>query len=501
MATLSTNLPSGNPAEAVPFSPGHGGGERGSTLEPSIGGVRRWLFVLADLCGIWSLALLALAFRFPTTQIPIEGKVFTAHVGFVFLYSVLIVLFCHTQRLYTPYQSLSPQSEILAICKSVAFATVLVTASIYASGSKDISRAVIALTGVASFGAMTTWRQFRRHSIRFATADGLSCHNVLIVGTDSVAYALRDHLVAQRQLGFVVLGLLSPTEQRGSKRESQQGENVLGTVADLPRLCRTHFVDEIIVCAPQRSIVKSVIDKAREYRVGVRVIPDLYDGIAWGARLEYLGDFPALSLVQRHIPAIQFKLKRILDVVSSALALVVLSPLLVLLAIVVKRDSRGPVFYRSQRVGKKGKVFSCFKFRTMVLNADELKPKLESLNERDGILFKMAHDPRITRSGRYMRKYSLDELAQLWNVLKGDMSLVGPRPPLASEVKQYELNYLLRLEAAPGITGLWQVQARNSPSFKDYIALDLSYVENWSFALDLKILFSTIAVVASGTGS
>jgi exopolysaccharide biosynthesis polyprenyl glycosylphosphotransferase len=501
MATLLTNLPSTNSSEAILFAPGYSAWERGSAIESIAAGGHRSLFVLADLCGIWSVALLVLAFRFSASEIQLQTKAFTAHIGFVLLYSVLIVLFCHTQRLYTLYQSASSYTEILSICKSIAFATVLVTASIFASGSKGISRAAIALTGVGAFISMTTWRQCRRHSIRSATADGLTCHNVLIVGTDSVAHALRDHLVAQRQLGFVVLGLLAPTEQQGSKGESRPGADVLGTVADLPRLCRTHFVDEIIVCTPQRSIVKSVIAKAREYRVGVRVIPDLYDGLAWGARLDYLGNFPALAVVQRHIPAIQLKLKRILDVVISALALVLLSPVFLLLAIVVKLDSRGSVFYSSQRVGKKGKTFSCFKFRTMVVNAEELKAKLQSLNERDGILFKIAHDPRITRSGRYMRKYSLDELAQLWNVLKGDMSLVGPRPPLASEVKQYELDYLLRLEAAPGITGLWQVQARNSPSFQDYIALDLSYVENWSFGLDLKILFSTIAVVVSGTGS
>jgi exopolysaccharide biosynthesis polyprenyl glycosylphosphotransferase len=501
MATLARSVSSTISPEVILFPPSLSPWEHGPAIEFSVAGVRRSLFVLADLCGIWSLALIVLAFRFPTSQIQVGAKAFTAHVGFVLLYSVLIVLFCHTQRLYTLYQSASSHTEALAICKSIALATVLVTASIYASGSNEISRSVIVLTGVAAFLTMNTWRQFRRHSLRSATADGLNCHNVLIIGTDSVALGLRDYLVSQRQFGFVVLGLLAPTEDQGPKGENQGGEDVLGTVADLPRLCRTHFVDEIIICAPQRSVIKSVIAKAREYRVGVRVIPDLYDGMAWGARLDYLGNYPALAIVQRDVPAIQFKLKRILDVLISAAVLLLLSPVLLLLAIIVKLNSRGPVFYGSQRVGKKGKSFSCYKFRTMVTNADQLKAKLQHLNERDDILFKIANDPRITSSGRYMRKYSLDELAQLWNVLKGDMSLVGPRPPLASEVKQYELDYLLRLEAAPGITGLWQVQARNSPSFKDYISLDLRYVENWSFGLDIKILFRTIAVVLSGTGS
>jgi lipopolysaccharide/colanic/teichoic acid biosynthesis glycosyltransferase len=195
------------------------------------------------------------------------------------------------------------------------------------------------------------------------------------------------------------------------------------------------------------------------------------------------------------------KVKRTLDVLASGLALPLLSPVLLLLAAVVKLDSAGPIFYVSQRVGQKGRIFSCYKFRTMVADADDHRSKLEHLNERDSILFKINNDPRITRSGRFMRKYSLDEFAQLWNVLKGNMSLVGPRPPLASEVKQYQLEYLRRLAVSPGITGLWQVEARKSPSFDSYISLDLRYVEQWSLALDLQILLRTIAVVFAGTGS
>jgi exopolysaccharide biosynthesis polyprenyl glycosylphosphotransferase len=346
---------------------------------------------------------------------------------------------------------------------------------------------------------MSAWRLARRRALARAVADGLTCHNVLIIGADSTAHALRDHLASQSHLGFVVLGLLSAGDM--DRFAPTSDEYVIGALADLPRLCRTHFVDEIILCAQQRHVVKAVLAKASEYGVGVRVIPDLYDGMAWGARLDYLGAFPTLAIVHRDIPAVELKLKRLLDCFASATGLTLLSPLLLVIAVLVKLDSRGPVFYRSQRVGKKGRIFSCYKFRTMVTDAEELKAKLQHLNERDGILFKIQNDPRITRVGRYLRKYSLDELAQLWNVLKGDMSLVGPRPPLASEVKQYDFEYYRRLEVAPGITGLWQVEGRTSPHFKDYISLDLSYVQNWSFGLDLKLLLKTIAVVFAGTGS
>jgi exopolysaccharide biosynthesis polyprenyl glycosylphosphotransferase len=454
--------------------------------------------MLADMFGVLTAAALGLAVRFPMHQLAQHKTVaaFGTNLGFTLIYSVLVVLVCHTQRIYSAYQVLSSRREFLAILKCVAIASVLTSALIYTTGAHNISRLVMAYTSVGAVVTMTALRQFRRHSAGRAVADGVNCHNVLILGTDSLAYALRDHLVSHPQLGFVVRGLLSTEDSHHST-----GESVLGTMADLPRLCRTHFVDEIIICAQHRNIVKAVIPRAAEYGVGVRVVPDLYDGLAWGVHLDYLGAFPTLTVVHRDVPAMELKLKRALDFVVALGGLICLSPVLLTLALLVKLDSRGPVFYVSQRVGKKGRIFSCYKFRTMVTDAEQLKAKLQHLNERDGILFKISNDPRITRIGRYLRKYSLDELAQLWNVFKGDMSLVGPRPPLASEVKQYELEYLRRLEVAPGITGLWQVEARSSPSFDEYISLDLRYVETWSLGLDLRILIRTITVVFAGTGA
>jgi lipopolysaccharide/colanic/teichoic acid biosynthesis glycosyltransferase len=194
-------------------------------------------------------------------------------------------------------------------------------------------------------------------------------------------------------------------------------------------------------------------------------------------------------------------LKRMLDIVASSIALVLLSPVLAAIAIAVRWDSRGPIFYLSDRIGKKGRVFRCMKFRTMVPDAERRKADILHMNERDSVLFKITDDPRITRMGHFLRKYSLDELPQLINVLRGDMSMVGPRPPIASEVKRYELNHLRRLDVVPGVTGLWQVQARQDPSFDSYISLDTAYIENWSLWLDIKILVRTVGVVVSGTGT
>jgi exopolysaccharide biosynthesis polyprenyl glycosylphosphotransferase len=217
--------------------------------------------------------------------------------------------------------------------------------------------------------------------------------------------------------------------------------------------------------------------------------------------VEYIGQFPTIPLHQREFPRGAFVIKRILDIGLSALALLVLSPVLLTIALLVRSDSDGPIFYRAARIGRKGRTFTCFKFRTMVADADKLREDLTHKNERDGILFKMTNDPRITKLGARLRKYSLDELPQFFNVLIGDMSLVGPRPPLASEVEKYDIAHLRRLDVLPGMTGLWQVEARQDPSFDSYISLDTAYVENWNLMLDLRILARTIGVVLGGTGS
>ena len=193
--------------------------------------------------------------------------------------------------------------------------------------------------------------------------------------------------------------------------------------------------------------------------------------------------------------------KRIIDVALSGIALLFLWPLLLVIAVAVKLESRGPAIYRSLRAGKKGQKFACYKFRTMVDGADELKDALRRFNERRDPFFKIADDPRVTRLGRFLRKYSLDELPQFWNVLKGDMSLVGPRPHPVDDCARYRPADHRRLEVKPGITGLWQVFARTDPSFETCMKLDLEYMKRWSLSLDFKILMRTFPAVLAGEGS
>lgn len=193
--------------------------------------------------------------------------------------------------------------------------------------------------------------------------------------------------------------------------------------------------------------------------------------------------------------------KRTFDIVFSSLILILLAPILLAIAIALKIDSPGPVFYRSERIGKKGRKFFCFKFRTMVLDADSSHPNFVHLYERDGVLFRISSDPRITPLGRFLRKYSLDELPQFFNVIKGEMTIVGPRPPIASEVHEYKLSHLPQINLTPGITGLWQVHRHKNPSSANYVALIEAYIKNMSLWTDIKIILRTIGVFFAGTGT
>jgi exopolysaccharide biosynthesis polyprenyl glycosylphosphotransferase len=278
--------------------------------------------------------------------------------------------------------------------------------------------------------------------------------------------------------------------------------DVVGSLDSLFQQTRKQFVDEIFFTAPyDRSLIQDALAQARTQGVDLRIVPEMYDSLTWNNPVEYIGQFPTIPLHRSEVPEVQLIFKRVFDLIVSAITVMFLSPLLLVIAVAIKMDSTGKVFYYSERIGKKGRVFRCIKFRTMVEDADKRLAEMMHLNEREGILFKISDDPRITRLGRFLRKYSLDELPQFFNVLRGDMSIVGPRPPIGSEVREYKLSHLRRLDVTPGITGLWQVQARQDPSFDNYISLDVAYIENWSIWLDFHIIMRTIGVVFAGTGT
>jgi exopolysaccharide biosynthesis polyprenyl glycosylphosphotransferase len=412
-----------------------------------------------------------------------------------------LILVSRRLHLYAPIQLRSTLHDQRLTIQACCTAGLLLCGGLYVIGhGKEVSRGVVLLT-VAFTAMLLSARRLIWRGVVYRRYDrGIETRNILVVGTGRVGQALRHHIESIRHLGFTFKGFVQvPGHESEGVADSR---DVLGTIDEVLELARKHFVDEIFLAAPcERMVVKRLVHQAREASVDIRVVPDLYDGLAWNSPVEYVGQFPTIPLHRGEVPVLGMITKRLLDIAFSSVALVLLTPVLLAIAIAVRIDTPGPMFYLSDRIGKKGRVFRCIKFRTMVPDAERRRAEILHMNERDAVLFKISNDPRITRVGRFLRKYSLDELPQLMNVLRGDMSLVGPRPPIASEVKRYELNHLRRLDVTPGITGLWQVQARQDPSFDSYISLDTAYIENWSLWLDIKILVRTVAVVIAGTGT
>ncbi|HEY1743260.1 MAG TPA: sugar transferase [Granulicella sp.] len=417
---------------------------------------------------------------------------------FLLLFGAYLIIFARIYGLYGMAQNHSGLHEQRMTLQATLTAGLLLCGSLYVMHGYGISRVMVLLTVVLTMVMLMTRRAVMRKLRQRRYLQGLETRNILIVGDGRVGHALRNHLETLRHMGFRFMGFISLMP----RRDDQASPDVIGDVRNCVTLARSLFVDEIYFSIPaDKQTVVTIVEEARSQGIDVRVIPDLYDGLAWNARVEYIGQFPTIPLHRREFPRGAFLLKRILDVVLTLIVLLLASPLMIAIALAVGFGSKGPIFYRAQRIGRKGRTFTCYKFRTMVVDADRLRKDLAHLNEREGVLFKISNDPRITKVGALLRKYSLDELPQLFNVLIGDMSLVGPRPPIAAEVEQYDISHLRRLDVLPGMTGLWQVEARQDPSFDSYISLDTAYVENWTLLLDLRILARTIGVVVGGTGS
>jgi exopolysaccharide biosynthesis polyprenyl glycosylphosphotransferase len=355
------------------------------------------------------------------------------------------------------------------------------------AGARNELRPRALAAALVHFCGPLLWRPLKHTVTRWLSRDTQK-RNVLIVGGGpvgkSIAQSLR-HLSADDTAvcGFLDDHLpLSPV--------------VLGRIGDLEWLARAEFVDEVILAIPdQPERARRAAAIALRNHLDIRTVPDLPAPFWPNAATDHIGDVPVITLHREPLPRTTLFLKRVMDIVGSAISLLAAGPLIALLTLLVRLDSAGPAFYSAERTGAKGRRFRCFKFRTMVVDSDRLKECLRERNQRKGPIFKIEDDPRVTRVGRFLRRYSLDELPQLWNVLRGEMSLVGPRPHPVDDVNRYELHHYRRLDVKPGITGLWQVTARKNPSFDLNMHLDLTYIENWSLRLDLRILARTARVL------
>ena len=433
-------------------------------------------------------------------DLPINVTPHASDAGYLVWFLLVLVFVLRRYGLYNGVPARSGAHEQRLIVQACFTAGLLLCGFLYMADNQNLSRLVVIVligtTAVALGIRRAVWR-----TVRFAQyAKGVETRNVVILGTNQLCQAMGQHIADDYHLGYQLCGFVRAPGCEGNGEVAE--EKVLGGIDRLRELTRLHFIDELVIAEPcSIETLAELVEESHDLGIDLRALSGFYGDLTEEAAIEYLGIYPVVTLHRRNPRIIAFFLKRVVDIILSVSALIAVFPLMLFIAALVVVDSRGPIFYVSERIGKRGRVFPCFKFRTMIKDAEAKKRELLKHNERDGILFKMTADPRITRVGRFLRKYSLDELPQFFNVLRGEMSIVGPRPPIASEVAKYALEHFRRLEVLPGLTGLWQVQARHDSSFARYIALDTAYVENWSFWLDLKILMRTAQVVIKGTGT
>lgn len=402
---------------------------------------------------------------------------------------------------YGPMRTKSFAQTLIPVLKGSSAAVIVLMTLLYAFKLEYVSRALIIVFFVVNSALLLAFKASVLLVTRYLRKKGYNFRTMLIVGTGRRALEFAKLIEEKKQWGVHVLGFVSVgrVEEPGP---APPRERVLGDVEDLERLITTVQVDEVVFVVTRKLLdrIEGPVMACEQVGIKASIVMDLYRHSIASMEMNELAGRPVMTFnpVATHERGVV--LKRALDLVFSSLILLLASPVFAFAAAGVKLTSTGPVFFRQERCGKNGRRFKVLKFRTMVSGADRALDSLRHLNEMSGPVFKSRNDPRVTPFGRFLRKYSIDELPQFVNVLKGDMSIVGPRPPLPSETGRYDLAQRRRLSVKPGITCLWQVNGRNKIGFTDWVRLDLEYIDKWSLWLDLKIILKTVPAVLRGTG-
>jgi exopolysaccharide biosynthesis polyprenyl glycosylphosphotransferase len=329
----------------------------------------------------------------------------------------------------------------------------------------------------------------------------IGVQRVLLVGAGDVGRMVMRTMVARPDYGLKLIGFL---DDHPVKSTSDVGRfKALGPLENAAEVIVQQGIDRVIICLPWQThrTIQRLLRECEQMNVSAYVVPDLFQLTKNQMKFEELNGIPLLSTRDISIQGWNLVIKRTFDIIVGGLLGLFTLPVMLAIALAIRIDTPGPIFYRQERVGRNGRPFRCYKFRSMVANADALREQVASLNESTGPLFKIRNDPRITRVGRLIRRYSLDELPQIINVLRGEMSLIGPRPNLPSEVEHYQEWMKKRLVVSPGITGLWQVSGRSDLTFDEMVLLDIYYVENWSLGLDVSILLRSVPAVLRARGA
>jgi exopolysaccharide biosynthesis polyprenyl glycosylphosphotransferase len=400
-------------------------------------------------------------------------------------------------QVYDVYRLRPLDSELGRLLRAgVTTGVGIIALTFLAKHQQDVSRLFMVLYSVLSMAVLFTSRTVLRFTARSARQRGFNGHVYAVVGNGALADQMVERFANHPQWGYTFAGhiRLDGTLPRGP---------VLGELADLGTILEEHVLDEIVfaVTRDRMNDLDDAIATCEELGVGVRICLDMLHNGPSRMAIEDVGGVPTLALTRTPTNAVALAFKRAFDVGVSLVALLLLAPVLLATAVAIGLDAPGPVFFRQRRVGQNGRTFDMLKFRSMHADAEQRLQSLRAFNEMSGPVFKMTNDPRVTRVGRFIRRTSIDELPQFWNVLKGEMSVVGPRPPVPSEVKQYKRWQRRRLSVKPGITCTWQVSGRNEINFDQWMELDLAYIDTWSIWSDVSIIARTIPAVLRARGA
>ncbi|MBF0489609.1 MAG: sugar transferase [Candidatus Omnitrophica bacterium] len=461
----------------------------------------RLVYTLLDVIAVTLAFYLACFFRPQTIPFPVgfEGFFLSPHNPYrlIFVLWLLVVLFFNqAHNLYQTRRTMLETMEIWEVVKSVLSATFVGIIITYLLKVQDFPRSVLIISVILQTIFLSSWRIAKKILVDYLVSNGYNNFNALIIGAGKIGRLLEKEIKNRPGLGIKVIGFLDDF-----KDVKANSKDILGRVEDFSDIVRRSFVKTIFVTIhPDDKMLVSILEQSKELDVAVRVVPQGFEWMSKDTNRFNIGVVPILEYTHIEVSYRQ-QAKRVFDFVLSVIGFICFMPVFLFLGIWIKMDSRGPIFYTSQRYGKGGRIFHMLKFRSMVINADELLAQLKVKNEVDGPIFKIRKDPRITKVGAFLRKYSLDELPQILNVIFGDMSLVGPRPLPIEQIEKEDLRQLKRLNIRPGITGLWQIRGRSDVSFQRFLRWDIWYINNWSFSLDLYILFQTLPVVIKGRGA
>ena len=461
--------------------------------------VFRRLMMFADLCVV-ALSFL-LSHKFAHTLNP-EMYPLTVHAPFL---PVTLILWGFLLYFFTMYQSfrVKPLFEMFYIIFKTALTGFIIFGSItYILKVTYISRFFIVFFFVATSLILCLEKSLVILFFRYSRMKGYNFRNVLVVGTNKRAQRFSELMAHHKEWGFHVFGYVD--EDVKKKGEVIDGVKVIGGFDDIPTILHSNVVDEVVFIVPRSWLTKieDIVHFCETEGVKIHLAVDHFELQFARAKQTDLHGFPLITFESAPDKIWHLLFKRLFDLSSSGIALVTLFPFFAFIAVAIKVTSKGPVFFKQVRCGLNGRRFTLYKFRTMVIDAEKKLAELQKHNQMNGPAFKMENDPRVTPLGQYLRKLSLDELPQFWNVFAGDMSLVGPRPPIPKEVERYDNWHRRRLSMRPGLTCLWQVNGRNKiTDFDDWMKLDLEYIDNWSLWLDLKIMFKTVPVVLVGHGA